>query len=76
MRVHFTRWVLVPAIMVGWLSFSGTASAQANKRSGPVRTVEDDGGFFSEKAIARLACAKANSGFSAKAASAYLMAAS
>jgi uncharacterized membrane protein YgcG len=50
MRVHFTRWVLVPAIMVGWLSFSGTASAQANKRSGPARTVEDDGGFFSEKA--------------------------
>jgi len=50
MTVHFTRWVLVPAIMVGWLSFSGTASAQANKRSGPARTVEDDGGFFSEKA--------------------------
>ena len=50
MRVHFTRWVLVPAIMVGWLSFSGTARAQANKRSGPARTVEDDGDFFSEKA--------------------------
>ena len=48
--LHITRWMLIPAVLVGSLYFSGTANAQAAKRSGPARTVEDDAGFFSEKA--------------------------
>ena len=50
MMVYLTRWLLVPAVVAGWLSFSQLATAQANKRSGPARTVQDDAGFFSEKA--------------------------
>src|SRR2546421_1662027 len=50
MMMHLTRWLLVPAVIVGWLSFAGTAHAQASKRSSPAKTVVDDGGFFSDKA--------------------------
>src|SRR6266478_2114066 len=49
--VHFTRWILIPAVLVGWLAAPQFAGAQAKvRRPRPTRTVQDDGQFFSEKA--------------------------
>ena len=49
--VHFTRWILIPAVLVGWLAVPQFAAAQAKVRQPrPTRTVQDDGQFFSDKA--------------------------
>src|SRR5262245_57918867 len=49
--LHLTRWILLPAILIGWLAAPQFAAAQGKVRQPrPTRTVQDDGDFFSNKA--------------------------
>src|SRR6267378_1482902 len=51
LMLHFARWMMVPAVVLGWLVAAGPASASSADRSPVVSGIHDEAGFFKPETV-------------------------